>query len=338
MPESKYWNRDKVRAFLLKNPHTNAVEVEKATGVPRRSALRYMKQIRENSQAAKVQETAQRIAHERKAIYAMPPKSDKNASQAIPAMFNVNLGRKHRLVVGLPDMHLPNPRGLYADSAKAALKFCAVNNPDEVVIMGDFLDLQSVAHWNTKTPGRVIEHNLGRDFKSGNFCLDSLQQMTDKITYLEGNHEAWLTQAMERDIGLREHLELRDCLRLPDRGIDLIPENGVYRIGEARMTHGWFAGIYHARATADAAMTNMFYGHTHDVQSFSKTKRPGHEPIIAQSCGCLCDMNPCYLRGKPNRWASGFLILYIRDDGTFTHYVPIIVNGRFIFEGKEYSA
>ena len=327
-----------VRRCMNEHVGIGVKAVSEITGIPVRSASRYMKHIKQENEARVKQEIRRAITNERKAIYTNTRNEHKNAPQAAIHNVNVSVGRKHRLVIGLPDMHLPNPRGLYADSAKAVLRFCSEMRPDEIVIMGDFLDLQSVSHWNAKTPGRIVDHNLGRDFKSGNFCLDSLQQMTDKITYLEGNHEAWLTKAMEKDLGLREHLELRACLRLPDRGIELIPENGVYRIGDASIIHGWTTGVYHSRNTCDAAMTNVFYGHTHDIQSFSKTKRPGHNPIIAQSCGCLCDQNPLFLRGKPNRWAAGFLVLYVRDDGTFSHYVPVIVNGKFIFEGKEYSA
>lgn len=251
-----------------------------------------------------------------------------------------NRGQRGRLrvVAGLPDFHLPYRAGaVFAPSAKAALKWCADNKPDEIVLMGDFLDLSSISHWNKAFPGRIKNEFLSRDFLAGNMALDIVQKMTSKTIYMKGNHEKWLDDYADADPhGHAEILSLETNLRLYDRHIDLYPENAVYKVGEANIIHGWRTGVYHARLTAAEAMAPIFYGHSHDIQCFSLSKRPSGDPIIAHSCGCLCDQNPAYMRNKPNRWAAGFLILYVRDDGSFTYYVPQIINGSFIFAGKEY--
>jgi hypothetical protein len=35
-----------------------------------------------------------------------------------------------------------------------------------------------------------------------------------------------------------------------------------------------------------------------------------------------------------NRWVNAFGVLYVRDDGLYNLYVPVIINGKFVFEGK----
>jgi predicted phosphodiesterase len=249
-------------------------------------------------------------------------------------------GSRVKLVVGLPDLHLPyKPETALAPSAKAAIKWCQDNKPDEIVLMGDFMSFKCISHWDAMYPGRKKNDFLSRDIQHGNYVLDMLQGITSKITYLRGNHEAWLDQYRDKDPQARDGIyELESVFRIYDRRIDLIPENVEYRVGKSMFVHGHRVGMYHARWTADDFGENVFYGHTHDIQSHSKSKRAGSEPIIAHSCGCLCDENPDYLRNKPNRWAAGFLIMYGRDDGSFTYYVPQIVGGRFIgLNGKEYA-
>ena len=70
---------------------------------------------------------------------------------------NVNTGRRYRLIVGIGDMHLPySARTMLSPSARAILRFCADQKPDEVVLAGDYLDLACVSHWNQNRIGRML--------------------------------------------------------------------------------------------------------------------------------------------------------------------------------------
>ena len=324
-----------VSKILKARPQTTRFELAKQTGASASICGRYKTAWNKKNQIlrnGKLSKKALETKSDEKCVY--------DTHFQIGKSLNINLSRKFNLVVGLPDIHLPfSARQMLAPSARAAISFCADVKPDEIIVMGDYLDLACISHWNKKRPGRVEGQYLIRDLNIGNLVLDILSSTTAKITYLEGNHEVWLRDYEDEDPGGRRGIYgLNEKLRLYDRKIDLIPENGVYKVGKANVIHGWYQGIYHARQTVEAATEPIFYGHTHDIQCFSKTKRPGSDPIIGHSCGCLCDRNPHYLRNKPNRWAAGFLILEIRDDGTFTYAVPQIVAGRFIWNGKEYAA
>jgi len=250
-------------------------------------------------------------------------------------------GKDVALIVGLPDMHIPySDLSPLAPSAKAALRWCAHNKPDEIVLMGDYMGLDCISPWNVKMLKTVESKRLSIDMQYANKILDYIQDITPKTTYLLGNHEYWLDKLVELNPqALDGIISIEEQLRLTDRKIQLVPENSPYEVGKATLIHGWYTNVYHARQTVDSSMDNIFYGHTHDIQSHSKTRRTGGDPIIGHSCGCLCDQNPAFMRNKPNKWAAAFLILYVdTKTGHFTYYVPQIINGRFYWDGKEYSA
>jgi len=74
---------------------------------------------------------------------------------------------------------------------------------------------------------------------------------------------------------------------------------------------------------------------SHDVQLYTKVHEEDPEDYhTAQSIGCLCNRAPEYKSGRPNRWVHGFGVVYVRENGFYNLYVPIIINGSFVFAGK----
>jgi hypothetical protein len=43
------------------------------------------------------------------------------------------------------------------------------------------------------------------------------------------------------------------------------------------------------------------------------------------------------MRGKSNNWTNAFGLLYVRDDGYYNLYVPIIIKGKFTYAGKTFD-
>jgi predicted phosphodiesterase len=241
---------------------------------------------------------------------------------------------KNKLVVVLFDAHI----GEISEPLKAAVKFCAANQPDEIILGGDFLDLDAISSHNKGLPG-LIKNPLMMDIKRGNAVIERLQIISPTITYLEGNHEdrarKFSAANPETFDGI---IDIPALCRLEERGIKWVEYGKLYPVGKANITHGWWCNVHHAKRHVEAAGDNVFYGHTHTVQSHSMTRLSETAPIVGVSCGCLCTLNPSYLRNAPNRWVNAFLILELRPDGTFTPYVPFIINGGFTFAGKDYFA
>lgn len=257
-------------------------------------------------------------------------------------------GRPYRAII-LPDIHYP----LHDESSwQAVLKFIPWFKPDEIVLLGDALEMQSIDHWkaekgNTKyfEGKRLLKEYAGFIQE----ILEPLEQAAPKAkrVYLGGNHEEWAYQMVDRQPQLEGFIEPEIAMKLDERGWQWIPYlvkqsgrmiPGMYKIGKLTLTHGQYTNIYHANKMAQSYDRSVAYGHTHDIQF--QTKVHTEDPTdyhTAQSIGCLCNLSPTFLWGRPNRWVHSFGLLYVRPSGIYNLYVPVIIEGEFTFAGETFS-
>ena len=251
-----------------------------------------------------------------------------------------------KTAVFLPDEHLkttPAPhtkkgwKPVISNSLVACMKFCHDFKPDVTILGGDVVDLSEISRFNERKKLTVEGLRLEHTFEIANEFLDEVDEFSkgDKV-YLMGNHEAWLPLYIEQHPVLHGAFSIEKNLRLKERGYEIIPENKCYKLGHARFIHGWYWTKYHSAKTVSEMGDNVFYGHTHDLQSYTKTNYES-KPIIGHSCGCLCELDPDWRRGRPNRWVNGFGVFYFLPNGNFTFYNPIIIDGKFIWNGKLYD-
>jgi len=253
---------------------------------------------------------------------------------------------KIHTAVALFDMHIrTHPTDLkkcgweprISKALLAALKFCDDFKPDRTILGGDILDLPEISRFTERKKIQRERLRLNHTFDCVNQILDRVDKFTKKkVFYLKGNHEAWLDMWIEENPALQGLISLEKNLRLHERNYKVIPENKVLKIGHARFIHGWFYNVHHSKKTVNAMGDNVFYGHTHDVQSYTKAHYQ-QKPIIGRSIGSLCDLDPIWRKGRPNRWVNGFGVSYFFPNGNFTFYNPIIIDGRFIWNGKIYD-
>ena len=243
-------------------------------------------------------------------------------------------------LVYLPDIHAdtkPTEHGwspILSNAAKACFNFCDYFKPDETVIGGDFIDFPELA---TQDPWNKISREgkrLIHDLTFGNQLLDKIDKFTKgKKVFMIGNHDARLAKYIAEHPELEGMVSLKHSLRLKERGYEVIEENRAYKVGHARYLHGWYFNLHHSKKTVTEMGDNVFYGHTHDVQAFTKINYE-QMPIIGHSMGTLGDLDPEWRRGRPSRWVNAFGIFYFFKNGNFTFYNPIIINGKFMWEGK----
>jgi hypothetical protein len=160
-------------------------------------------------------------------------------------------------------------------------------------------------------------------------------------TMIEGNHDYRLERYIDANPQLRGSIEFSKLLRLEKRGYKYVPhwsKGKVHRVGKATFIHGDYTSRHHAAQTVGAYEDNVFYGHTHDIQSSSKTAKGNNKTKIGQSLGCLCLYNPDYMRGTPSKWQQAFGVFWFLPDGFF-NYMPVhIFNHRFVSpEGQVYD-
>lgn len=245
-------------------------------------------------------------------------------------------------VVYLPDIHTPMEDKF---SLAAVKTYLFKTQPDEIIIGGDFLDLNCISSHNAKNLRAVEGQTIEKDIKYANTVLDSLQAVCPvKFTYIEGNHEFRLNRYVDANPRMAGILEVPKLLRLAERRIKWVPQwskGTVHKIGKATFLHGELTCDNHAKAMVSSYGDNVFYAHCHDVQSYSKKTKGDNKTRVGQSLGCLCSYAQAYMRGTTSRWQQGFGVFHFMPDGHFNYYVVRIFNHRFIspegvlYDGKE---
>ncbi|MEA2036690.1 MAG: hypothetical protein U9O94_04230 [Nanoarchaeota archaeon] len=247
---------------------------------------------------------------------------------------------KVKTVVMIPDLQVP-----FHDkkALNLVLKYIKDTKVDEVIILGDFMDIFSLSSHADGRPGQLENHRIFDEYKQGNKVLDKIQKASKncKLTYLEGNHEFRVERYYDKFPVLRGQLDVDKCLNFKERGIKYVKcyTNGdVYQLGNAYFHHGLYINDHHAKKHVSNFGVNIFYGHTHDFQSYSKVLWGEDKTIVGQSLGCLCDYKQSYVKGNPTSWQLGFGVFYIRPSGFFTYYTPRIFDYKFVApNGKIYA-
>ncbi|MEO5366660.1 MAG: hypothetical protein H7831_09960 [Magnetococcus sp. WYHC-3] len=250
----------------------------------------------------------------------------------------------------LPDIHHPYHN---KKAWLAVLNFIKWFVPDIVVLLGDAMDMRSVDHWK-KEKGNLRHFEglrLLHDYKD--FSEDILKPIEEAVPnarkiYMGGNHEIFVERVLDENPQLVGMVEPETVLKLEERKWEWIPylikqkrggvKRGMLKLGKLTLVHGEYTNKFHASKTADSYLKSVMYAHTHDLQLFTKvTVEDPNDYHSCQSIGCLCDRSPMFLWGRPNRWVHAFAVIYFQDNGNFNAYIPVIVNGKFVFEGKVFS-
>ena len=214
---------------------------------------------------------------------------------------------------------------------------------DEVIYIGDFMDFDCISHHNKNKLREVAGKTIWKDYDVGNQILDRHQKLAPgaKFTLIEGNHEFRIEAYIDANPQMEGMIEVEKGLRLKERGINWIPfwsKGTVYKIGKARFVHGLYITQYHARKHVEAYGENVFYGHTHDVQCYSKELHGADKTMVGQSLGCLCRYDQKYMKGKPSKWQQAFAVFHFFPDGFFEYFIVRIFKSRFVSpEGKVYE-
>lgn len=244
----------------------------------------------------------------------------------------------------LPDIHYGFERrnghkvALQDDKAiNATLSFLEEFKPHTIILGGDTLDCGAISHHNHGKPGKNEGLKLLADAQECRANIISpLEAIGDRLIYIEGNHEEWLHHLTDEMPALEGIVDLKSLLGL--KKWELVPQGESTTLGKLVFIHGdQLSGGEHMAKNATLAFErNVRFGHFHTYQVYTKTSAldmNGHTGVCVP---CLCKKNPKYGLGAPNKWMQGFNWGYIAEDGLFNDYVSVIVNGKFIANGKEF--
>lgn len=243
--------------------------------------------------------------------------------------------------IAWPDTHIPHHD---LDAVDCAMQIVDWYKPDLLVILGDFLDCTPVSHWLKDRKKTTEGLRLKRDYEIANQILDRITANVKHLVYLEGNHEDWIYDAIERNPEFEGMIELEyglDFERRRRAGLQItqLRYGQCFKAGELWFTHGTYTGVSHAKKHVEAYGRNVVYGHLHDVQMAVKVcPIDVEDKHMALSLGCLCNKNPQFMENRPNNWVHCLGIGEIRPNGNFSIYPAIICNGETSYGGQTFRS
>src|SRR5437773_1626210 len=113
-----------------------------------------------------------------------------------------------------------------------ALQFMEDFKPHHTILGGDILDAGCVSHHNHGKPGAVEGMKLMADAEEvRERVIKPVETLTkDSLTYIIGNHEAWLYDLEEQIPALEGMLDVRSVLKLGKKW-DVIEQGEAKRLG-----------------------------------------------------------------------------------------------------------
>jgi len=242
----------------------------------------------------------------------------------------------------IPDQHAP----LQDEKAvNVVLKAIDLIKPSIFINLGDVGEFSSVSGHKYKRRKRPpLEYQLPeieKDIKAVNKMIDQFDKALDEVGctkkhILAGNHDEWLDAFVEENPYLDQYT-FRNACRWDERGYIYKKYNEILTIGKLSFIHGAYTGN-HTRTHLTRYLTNIMYGHVHDVGRLALTSLDGN--INAWAMGCLKDMsaeNNTWLKGRLHNWSHAFGIVHFYKNGTFQVEVIDIIDGKACVWGNELS-
>ena len=245
----------------------------------------------------------------------------------------------NELVLVVGDCHVSNNQSL--DRFRWLGKLIAETRPDHIVLIGDFLTLNSLSAWdrnkrmNMENKRYFLEIDAGREALSllqhDMTMLRARQKLNKKrlynpsLVYVVGNHEDRLTRYLETDPTFDGHVSVQKDLHLAEDNWVWVPYRSSHSIRGIDFTHvphnkaKPITGMDINKKCSDVTINSTVYGHTHEAH-FSNHRRHGqntNQHVL--NCGCFFpeDQDEDYCDGRIKNYWRGVMLMDIYDQGMF---------------------
>lgn len=256
---------------------------------------------------------------------------------------NKRAGRPYTFCV-LSDVHVPEHD---VPTWEAVKEWIRDNQPDEIILNGDFLELSSCSQHG----GSPDITSLNSDLEAGKSAIEELIGAAPAalITYQEGNHETRQERfILAKAPSLHASLTIRDGLDLDQMGVKWVgeQEQPISR-GTIDLLHGHQVSAgknsslpkHHAAKLVDLygkPGRTVVMGHSHRIGVFVKAGHGGNQTGVGLPC--MRTMDPKWLHGHMAGWDHGFGIGYVVEGQESQFNVVKVSKGKFIWNGKQYGA
>lgn len=247
----------------------------------------------------------------------------------------------------------------------AAFRIMRVVEPDEVVWLGDYLDLPMFGRF---TQEAAFANTAQATIDEGHRIAARARATAPNARHrmLEGNHDVRLQKFIRKNalaaFGLRRAdtpeswpaLSVPSLLRLDDLNIEYLagyPANELWLNDNLRCVHG--LKVRSASSTAAAVIdderVSTLFGHVHRIELMHRTRhvRRGPKTTFAATPGCLCRIDGAVpstksgvdLMGRPitswENWQHGCAVVTFQPgDGRFSLELVPIHDGKAVFRGE----
>lgn len=252
-------------------------------------------------------------------------------------------------ILFFPDVQIPyhNPLML-----RALTRFVWEWQPDEVCIIGDFMDFPQPSVWSKNTRFE-FEGSIFADCELGKRALAAIRSgFSNDITFIEGNHDSRARVYHAKFApALAESTAFHIGTLLDFDGFGVKEQSGFYDFAEGwTATHGHLGftlsniGGRTAALAATSIGRSVVMGHTHRLGIISDTKGYNGKAttLTGVEVGHIMDVRPgkapAYLKKGMGNWQAGFAVAYIDGERISPVTVPMSDDGSFIFEGRLYSS
>lgn len=247
------------------------------------------------------------------------------------------MGRaKPTRIMVCPDAHHP-----YVDELAWRTFLAAARKvkPDVMVVIGDFADCYAVSS-HAKDPGR--KSRLKDELEAVNKALDQISRLEiPRVEFCEGNHETRITRFVASEASaLYGMLDVKDLLRITERGWGWTAYNDFLRIGKVAFTHDvGRCGVNTARQSLQDFGGNIVIGHSHRASLAFQGTTAG-EQHFGLNVGWLGDVDSIDYHHKARArrdWQHAFGLIDQTADGlSWATLVPIL-EGRCVVYGEQVS-
>jgi predicted phosphodiesterase len=237
----------------------------------------------------------------------------------------------------LNDVHVPHNIEL-----ETIFEFFTEFKPDYAILNGDIINNDPFSHWDKQSPMRFKNMPQPKPYyeQCNEIFYRPLREAVGKkckIVHGIGNHEAWSNKAIGEMPEGEGYWEVENNLENID---SWYASKTMVNLGKLFFVHGDIiqGGQNHSFKMLNYFRRNLRYGHYHDLQ-----ERSYNNPIditerhTARSCGTLQKFNPSFMGNRPHDWMHCFTYGYVFSDGTFHDHTTLVVDNKFMANGKLYG-
>lgn len=259
----------------------------------------------------------------------VPPKNDPEWGTGMARLVAPSTTEEAEIVLFLSDIHVP-----YQDKAlmESTYELIELMQPHRIVINGDVADFFNLSHFDKK---RQHDDDLQSDISDSNEIRRKIREAAPDawIDETEGNHDSRLITYIELNApALRSLSSLKPQQLLGYDELDIHWHSGAGFLlrPEFLVRHGTRAN-QGAGASAKAEFMNAgisgITGHTHRLGTYRKS---GYTQRQWTEQGCLCRLDPDYVKGGAPDWQQGCAIgeFSTKSNAFVIHEIPAF-NGKF---------